>query len=421
MNNAKQISLFPAGEIRIPPSKSLSHRAVICAGLAAIWGNGNSRIENLGDSEDIRATIECMQQLGAEYKYENGYVIVGKASANTAVEKIMNCGESGSTLRFMLPITALFGELFTYTGRGRLMERPLEIYEKLFAEKNVSFKRENDTLQINGTLPAGEYCLPGNVSSQFVSGLLLALPLAHGNSRVVLETALESAAYVKLTLDVMQSFGINITQPDDRTYEITGGKSYNGCNYYVEGDYSQAAFFLAAGVLGQTVKCTGMRQNSSQGDAAIVDILRQMNANVCWRGDTLAAETAELTAVDIDVREIPDLVPPIAVLCALAQGTSHITGAARLRIKESDRLEAVTRELAALGADIIQGEDSLTITGKPMLAGGNADAHNDHRIAMCTAVAAIKCKAPVYLTGWEHVSKSYPDFWLDFEKEQKNG
>ena len=420
MSAAKIISNFPSGIVNIPPSKSLSHRAVICAGLAALGGE-NSRIENLGESEDISATISCMEALGAEYIRENNAVIVSKAKENKYANNLMNCGESGSTLRFMLPITALYSEQFTYTGRGRLMERPLEIYERLFAEKGVRFVRENSTLQVKGPLPAGEYRMAGDVSSQFVSGLLLALPMAEGSSKIVLETPLESAAYVKLTLDVMRDFGVKIDRPDDRTYLISGGQSYKPCNYKVEGDYSQAAFFLAAGALGCDVKCAGMRPESAQGDAAIVDILKQMGARINLQEGILAAEPAELSAIDIDVREIPDLVPPLAVLCALAQGTSHITGAGRLRIKESDRLDAIACELEALGATIMQDEDSLTITGKPLLTGGAADAHNDHRIAMCVAVAAIKCHSQVEFTGWESVGKSYPAFWADFERKLKNG
>ena len=420
MSDIKVISLFPSGKVSIPPSKSLSHRAVICAGLAAVLSGGESLIENLGDSEDIRATLACMSALGAEFTREGGCVKAVRSEKKPR-EHLMDCAESGSTLRFMLPISAALGGEFTFVGRGRLMERPLEIYERLFAEKQIFFARESSELRLSGLLPAGEYRLPGDVSSQFVSGLLLALPMVAGDSKIILETPLESGGYVELTLDVMHDFGIEIARPNDRTYVINGGQSYRACSYNVEGDYSQAAFFLAAGALGRDVKCIGMRPKSHQGDAEIVDIIRKMGANVKWEGDELWAEAAQLNAIDIDVREIPDLVPPLASLCALASGTSHITGAARLRTKESDRLDALTTGLGRLGAKITQGEDILTITGSPFLQGGAAGAQGDHRIAMAVAVAAIKCKYPVLLNDWESVNKSYPAFWADFEGEQKDG
>jgi len=420
MNCAKTISLFPSGNVFIPPSKSLSHRAVICAGLAAIFGKGESFIENFGENDDINATLGCMHSLGVEFSVEDGGIRVKKAQP-PAFAQTMDCFESGSTLRFMLPVAALFGKYFNFTGSGRLFERPLSVYEKLFFEKGIYFERADKLLRICGPLTSGKYALRGDLSSQFISGLLLALPLVSGESRIILETPLESSAYVRLTLDVMRSFGVTVETPDEFTYEISGGQTYNPARYQVESDYSQAAFFLAAGALGRQVSCLGMSDDSAQGDAEIIDLLRRMGAKVEKNDGTIWATSSGLTAIDADVREIPDLVPPLAVLCALACGTSRITGAARLRDKESDRLFALVTELRKLGADITETGDGLVISGKPQLDGGEVDAHSDHRIAMSLAVAAIRCNNPVTITGWESVQKSYPNFWADFEKEEQNG
>lgn len=421
MNEPKTIHRFPKGVVHIPPSKSLGHRAVICAGLAAING-GQSHLQQLGKSEDISATKGCMEILGAQFEALGDKTLVSRGTKpDDETPLVMDCGESGSTLRFLLPVAALRNTPSTFTGRGRLMGRPLEVYERLFAQKGVFYEKRNSEVRVRGPLPAGEYRLPGNVSSQFVSGLLLALPLLEGDSRIVLETPLESAAYVTLTLDVMRHFGVQIQKNGAKGYLIPGGQNYTPQSYRVEGDYSQAAFFLAAGALGRTVSCAGMRPESAQGDVAVVPLMERMGARVSWQDDLLSASGKILSAIDIDAREIPDLIPVLAVLCSVAQGTSHITGAGRLRIKESDRLSAMATELAKLGAKVIEGPDSLTITGVPHLLGGTMDAHEDHRIAMALAVAAIRCERPLTLTGWRHVDKSYPHFWQDFEKEAVHG
>lgn len=421
MPSAKTIAAFPAGDVQIPPSKSLSHRAVICAGLAALSGGEGSALHHLGDNDDIRATVGCMEQLGARFE-RRGEFTVALRGGGPAQSLIMDCGESGSTLRFLLPLAAALGQgPVTLTGRGRLMARPLQIYRDLFGAKGLPFEQTADSVTVRGPLPEGEYAFPGDVSSQFVSGLLLALPLCGGDSVVCLSTELESSAYVEMTLSVMACFGVAVHREGTRVFRIPGGQRYRRRDYTVEGDCSQAAFFLAAGALGRDVRCLGMNPHSLQGDAAMLDILRRMGALIEWRDGAVQALPARLCAAEIDAREIPDLVPALAVLCSLAEGTSRITGAGRLRIKESDRLRAMASELQALGADVAEGFDSLTITGRPTLSGGAVDAHGDHRIAMAMAVAAIGCSGPVRLTGWEHVNKSYPRFWDDFEKERADG
>ncbi|GHV07747.1 3-phosphoshikimate 1-carboxyvinyltransferase [Clostridia bacterium] len=362
------IDKFPSGEIIPPPSKSLSHRALICA-----WLSGNSAVQNLGNSADIHATKRCLSALDAK--------------------KVLDCGESGSTLRFLMPLAALRGGA-EFIGDGRLLDRPLEPYKNA-----LNFSLNNGRLRVESGLSGGDYSLPGNISSQFFSGLLMALTLANTDSTVIFSTPLESKAYIDMTLDVMSAFGVRVESLENG-WKIKGNQSYIYADYFVEPDYSQAAFFLAASALGRNVTCKGLLPDSRQGDREIVEIIAKIGN--------------PLKAIDVDATDIPDIIPPIAALLCFCDGESHIYNAKRLRFKESDRLHALASELSKLGADITEGTDSLTIRGKKHLRGGVVDAHNDHRIAMAIAVAAIGCEISVDLTGWESVGKSYPDFWRDW-------
>lgn len=421
MGEAKLISRFPAGIVTPPASKSIAHRAVICAGLAAIYGGGESVIENLALSKDITATLNAMESLGARYVRDGSALIVTRGESRSDT---IDCGESGSTLRFLLPIAALDGAERLFTGRERLMERPLDAYDEVFNTAGVRFERTERGVTVQGPMKSGAFRLPGNVSSQYVSGLLLALPLLDGDSEIVLTTGLESKAYVELTIDVMRGFGVEIEWTEPSRFRVKGGQryafedfqQYKRESFFVEGDWSQAAFFLAAAALGRDVKCCGLNPESLQGDRAFLDILRQAGARVETdaNGD-IRVKAEKLTAVTVDAREIPDLVPPIAALCCFCEGVSTITGAERLRIKESDRLRALTESLGGLGARISETSDGLSIEGISSLEGGTVDAHGDHRIAMAAAVAAIRSSWPVYLTGYECVDKSYPAFWDDWE------
>lgn len=413
MDDGRIIGTFPSGVVTPPPSKSLCHRAVICAALASRRGAGESVIRNIGRSEDVSATLGGVRALGADWTLKGDVLRV--RPGHGGIGAFIDCGESASTLRFLLPVAALDGMEMAFTGRGRLLSRPLDAYEAVFADACIGFVRNPDEIRVRGPLRGGAYTLPGDVSSQFVSGLLLALPLAEGDSELRLAGPLESRPYVDLTIDVMKRFGVVVEQPDDTRYLIKGGQRYRSAAYEVEADYSQAAYFLAAAALGREVKCRGLNRDSLQGDAAILDVLRDMGAELRWDGDILSVRAEKLSAVTVDARDIPDLVPPIAVLCCFCEGTSRIINAGRLRLKESDRLRAVAEELGRLGANIEEGADSLTVTGVPRLKGGVADAHNDHRIAMSVALAAIRCAEPVTLSGWRSVNKSYPNFWTDFE------
>ncbi|MCL1917764.1 MAG: 3-phosphoshikimate 1-carboxyvinyltransferase [Peptococcaceae bacterium] len=437
----------------MPPSKSVTHRAVICAGLT----QGESVLRNISESEDIEATLRCMRTLEAHCVRKGNEVVIrggGMHHAqgtthNTQSEGmdtplLLDCGESGSTLRFLMPLAACLGQPVSFTGNGRLMERPLEPYSDLFREYGVGVVRrssidiaaqslERVTLTVTGPLQGGEFRLPGHISSQFVSGLLLALPLLSQDSTVVMTTPLESASYVDITLDVMRAFGVEVRHREYQEFFIRGNQCYQACDYTVEGDYSQAAFFLVAAALGCNCVCAGLKEDSCQGDRRIVHILRQCGADVSWeecsyaaddlsrecsseKGKGLCVRPRELSCVTVDISDIPDLAAPLAVLFSFCRGESRIINGRRLRYKESDRLTAVATELRKLGADIEEGEDFLVIRGVDAFTGGQVDSWGDHRIAMMLSVAALKSTGPVWLTGSQSVAKSYPDFFEDFGK-----
>ena len=367
-----------SGTVTPPPSKSQAHRLLICAALA---GEG-SVIHNLADSQDIRATRRCLAELTTDRR--------------TLPE--LDCGESGSTLRFLIPLALALRGGGVFTGHGRLMERPQKPYFDLFDEKGIQYEQKDGVLTVEGRLTPGEYRLPGNVSSQFFTGLLLALPLLDGPSAIIPTTPLESEGYIGMTLDAMHEFGVDIasTRSLPPHYLISGGRRYQRAKVTVEGDWSQAAFWYAANCLGCTVDVRGVSQYSTQGDRVIESCCLELSQP----GDT-----------EIDMSGCPDLAPPVAAAAAVRQGTTRLVNAGRLRIKESDRLTAITAALNALGARVTEHSDSLTIYGRDGLTGGTVDCCNDHRIAMMAAIAATRCREPVTLLGAECVAKSYPDFW----------
>ncbi len=368
------------GRVTPPASKSQAHRALIAAALS----EGESRLRNLVRSKDIDATQRCMGTLRA-------------SSENQAV---LDCGESGSTLRFLMPVALTLRGGGVFTGRGRLMERPQGPYFAIFDEKGIFHRLEKGVLTLRGLLPPGEYRLPGNVSSQFVTGLLFALPLLGEDSEIVLTSPLESRGYVDMTVDVLGRFGVRVENQGYERFIVPKGQKYQAAELTIEGDWSQGAFWYAAKVLGSEVEVLGLHADSLQGDRAMAEHCQRL------------AEPGDL---DIDVSDCPDLVPPLAVTAAVRQGTTRLTNAARLRMKESDRLLTVRQTLSALGASVEEGADSLIIRGLSRLTGGvTVDCCGDHRIAMMAAVAATVCERPVVLTGAECVAKSYPGFWEDY-------
>ena len=361
----------------------MAHRAV----LALTLSEGEGAIFNVDDSLDIQATKRCVEAL--------------KASGSAMKLPHLDCGESGSTLRFLIPIALALRHGGVFTGRGRLMERPQQPYFDIFEEKGIRYERKDGALTVQGTLTPGIYRLPGNVSSQFVTGLLYALPLLPGDSVIQITTPLESSGYVDMTLDMLQIFGITVEHQNYETFHVPGNQVYRARNITVESDWSQAGFWYAANALGSTVDIRGLEPRSSQGDRMVAEHSRRLSRP----GD-----------VDIDVSGCPDLLPPLAVMAAVRSGTTRFVNAARLRIKESDRLATVHQMLTALGGQAEEGPDSLTVHGVPALSGGTVDGANDHRIVMAAAIAATYCKGPTTILGAEAVNKSYPSFWEDYKK-----
>ncbi len=390
------------GTITPPPSKSQAHRALIAAALSG----GVSTLSNLKPSQDISATLTCLQAMGTGVEHLNEDTIrihgLGNSIPQAGPLPYLDCGESGSTLRFLIPVALVVIGGGCFTGRGRLMERPQEPYFRLFEEKGISYEQKDNMLTVKGALTPGIYALPGNVSSQFFTGLLFALPLLEGDSELQFTTPLESRDYVEMTLQVLRTFGIEIEVKPDGSFHIPGGQHYQSQAFTVEGDWSQGAFWYAANFLDNQVDIQGLAPDSIQGD--------RQAASHYW---TLARPGE----VELDVSQCPDLVPPLAVMAAVRSGTTRLVNASRLRMKESDRLASVASTLNTLGAQVEEFPEHLVIHGVTTLAGGvTVDSWNDHRIAMMAAIAATKCTAPVTITGAECVNKSYPTFWEEYEK-----
>lgn len=408
----KSVLISPAalsGTLKIMPSKSVSHRSAICAALA-----GGSVVENIGLSEDIRATVSALAALGFGCEL-TGNTLRSREKSEPAKAPEIDCYESGSTLRLLLPL-ALDGRPTRFIGRGRLLERPMAPYAEMFKKRGIYMEHTPEHIGVRGTLESGVFTLRGDVSSQFVSGLMLALPRLAGDSLIILSSALESRSYVLLTMQALSAFGVKITETVRdglEAYEIPGGQSFRPAHIKVEGDYSHAAFWLVAGALGGGARLQGLDKNSFQGDAAIIDILRKMNADIRWEGSELTVGPSKLKGADVDISQTPDIFPILAAAACAAEGETRLRGGARLRVKESDRLSAMALELAKLGASVSETADTLRIRGG-RLRGGDVSAHADHRIAMSLAVAASICEGGVRIDDAGCVRKSAPDFWLEY-------
>lgn len=406
------------GTIDAIPSKSHAHRVLIAQKLAQIQGQSSTDSLDIPTfSDDIAATKSCLLGMDNSCPY-------------------LDCHESGSTLRFMIPVAMALKDEAVFSGAGKLPSRPISplkeemekhgctFYENDNREKNDNNKKESGCkstaiCRITGRMQPGTYRLAGNISSQFITGLLMALPVLDGSSTLELTTVLESAGYVDLTLSVLKRFGIVIEEKMSSnglvTYTIPGNQKYTEpTDLNIEGDWSNAAFWLACGALGGNITCRGLDISSSQRDKEILDILQQMGAEIKIDGTDITCSGAALTGINKSVKQIPDLVPVMSAVMSLADGTSHITDAERLKIKESNRLETVTDFLSKLGANIKQTDSGLTLTGLTSLSGGEVSSHNDHRIAMAAAAASCGCDKPVIINEAEAVKKSYPGFFKDF-------
>lgn len=395
------------GRVTVPPSKSDVHRAIICAALS----KGESRISPVALSQDISATIDCIKALGANVTIDGDSVVVNSENIFSPEKALLDCRESGSTVRFFIPVAAAGGVNATFVGHGRLPERPLDIFEKLLPGHGVRCITDGGLpFEIMGKLEPGRFELTGSVSSQFITGLLFALPLLSDDSVIHLTSPLQSKGYIDMTIDVMKRFGVNIDVRNG-DYYIKGGQSYKPCDYKTEGDWSQAAFFLVGGAISGDATVEGVMRDSYQGDKEIVQLLRRFGAEITEGDDYVTCRKAPLHGIDIDAAQIPDLVPILAVCASFASGVTRIYNAQRVRLKESDRLLAISEGLSRCGVNIRQTDDGLLIEGREALSGGKAEGFNDHRIVMSMAIASLRSTGEIVITDRESISKSYPDFF----------
>ena len=402
------------GVVSAPPSKAYTHRMLIAASLS----NGPSKIFNPLLSDDTQATLEAVKALGAETElHENYWTIHGQETLKTPDQPI-DCRESGSTLRFMIPVAALAPGHSTFLFGASFERRPvaplLESLKELGVESTI--QRNNSSVMVRGGgIRGGKTSIRGDISSQFISGLLFACPKANEDTEIAVTTKLESKGYVEMTFEVLVEHGLEgAVNPELSCLWIPSNQSYRPCDHTVPGDFSSAAFLLAAAaVTSSRVTVKNLEYQTAQGDRAIVSILEEMGAAVKIRDNSVEVDGGQLVGVDIDAKDIPDLVPVCAVLACYAEGRSEIYNAKRLRYKESDRLDSISTELKKMGADIIVNEDGLTINGSSGLHGATIDPHNDHRIAMACAVAALGAVGETKIQNVECINKSYPQFFSD--------
>ena len=392
-------------------SKSQAHRLLICAALA----DGPTELTGVGFSADVEATLRCLTALGAQTE-KNGSTLRIAPVSRLQKGALLDCGESGSTLRFLLPVTAVLGADCAFTGQGKLSQRPLSpLYEEMQAHGATLTRQGRFPLHCGGALQPGCYTLAGKVSSQFVSGLLMALPGLSGDSVITVTGKMESRPYVDMTLDALRQFGIRVDETESGFF-IPGRQVFHSPGQSaVEGDWSGAAFWLTAGALSDKgVSCGPLRLDSAQGDRAISDLLRRCGAAVSPRENSVFVQRGAMRGMNIDISQIPDLAPALAVAAAFAHGQSVLSPIARLRLKESDRVNAILEMLRSLGVSAEAGDDRLVIEGRGAVTGGTVDGVHDHRIVLAASIAAAWAEEPVTVLGAEAVSKSYPGFFDQF-------
>ncbi|MBL7574330.1 3-phosphoshikimate 1-carboxyvinyltransferase [Peptoniphilus asaccharolyticus DSM 20463] len=404
----KIISSRLTGKIDAIPSKSYAHRALICAALA----DGISNIYFDKTSDDIDATIGALIELGAKINKRIYGVEVRGISKGEFPH--LNMRESGSTFRFLLPVSATLYEECSFMGEGRLPERPISDLMEVMKLNGVEFDREKLPFKTFGNLKAGHYKLAGNVSSQYISGLLMAAPIMDKAVEIALTTELESKGYVDMTVQVMREFGANVDFRDGiYSVEPIG---YKNRDYVVEGDWSNAAFFLVAGAISDKIEMNNLNSDSLQGDRKVLEILKDFGAEVEF-GDTITVAKRDMRNIDVDLRDVPDLLPILSVLAAsVNDGVSKFYNGERLRFKESDRLSTTAELITNLGGRVEEKETELWVYGTNGLRGGVVNSHNDHRIAMASAIASLISEGDIFLNGAEAVNKSYPKFFEDFKK-----
>ena len=404
------------GKIQIIPSKSVAHRLLICASLAKC----ETQIKVDRTNNDIEATASCLNSMGANIDYSDGTYTVRPISFDALPKNIvMDCGESGSTLRFLLPVIGALGQNAKIKMHGRLPLRPLSPLKELLISKGMSITQENDTLLCSGKIESGDYEIDGGVSSQFISGLMFALAVLDNKSNIIITGKTESKNYIDMTYNALKTFGADICE-SNFGFNINGKQLKSPDTIFVEGDWSNGAFWLCASALSnmcdstKAISVTGLDLSSAQGDKEIADILKIFGCSITSE-NRLICTAKSLTGCTIDAKHIPDLVPALCTVASIANGTTKVINAQRLRIKESDRLESIYNILTTLGGDVKITDDGLEITGKPNLNGGTVESFGDHRIVMASAILSVICKNKVIIKGAEAVNKSYPDFWNDFK------
>ena len=379
------------GAVTLPPSKSAAHRAILCAFLA-----GGGTVSPMIPSRDMQAAI------GAANSLKNG-------------EKIINCIESGNTLRFFIPVAAALGKEVTFTGEGRLPQRPLGEYIELLPKHGVQMQSSGSLpLHISGKLQSGDFHIRGDISSQYITGLMLALPLLDGDSNITLTTPLKSKPYVDMTVNVLADYGVEIKETDSG-YFVKGNQHYCVRDYTVEGDWSHAAFFMSAAAIGGRITLKGLDMHSAQGDKAVCDVMRLFGAEVAADENGVTCAHRELRGIDIDCDDIPDMVPAIAVTAAFAKGKTVIRGAQRLRFKESDHIEAIVSNLKKMGVGVTETADGMIIE-PARVSGAALKGYNDHRIVMAFSVAASFASGGTTIDDAQSVNKTYPSFFDDFKQ-----
>lgn len=401
------------GQIEIPSSKSMSHRHLLCGALS----EGTSTIHKVQTSEDVEATLRVVKVLGAEVIREGTTVhLQGKNFGKGRSPYHFACGESGSTLRFSIPIGMLLTGEKSFHGEGGLPKRPLKEYLRNFDALGIQYEYPNSLpFATKDTLKAGRYHLTGGESSQYLSGLMMALPLLEGDSEIHIEGLMESQDYVTLTQEVLKAHGIEISSKDENIIHIKGSQSYQPQVSTVEGDYSQGAFFIVAGLIGEEpISCTNLKADSQQADRRILEIVSAMGGKLEKMENGVKVHPSATKGIVIDARQCPDIIPILAVLASLSKGRTEIVNGGRLRIKESDRIKSTVALLESLGGDVVETAEGMVIQGKEQLLGGFVDSFGDHRIVMAAAIAALRCEHPVVIEGAEAVNKSYPKFFEDF-------
>ncbi len=398
------------GTVTAPPSKSCMHRALICAAAA----DRETVIKCESFSKDTEATMACLRALGADFKIDGEYVTVYPVKKNNNSECILDCNESGSTLRFMIPFAAALGRKCTFVGAERLGKRPLKPLLDALRGHGITVEHSEDSflpLKISGQLTGGDFTLPGDISSQFFTGILFALGVV-GGGRIKAIGKIESAPYIDITADIQRQFGINVRK-EENGYTVEKGNYTSPIEFTVEGDWSNGAFWLVAGAIGGNINCLNLRKDTLQGDSKIFDILKLMGADIQWCPGGATVKKSKLHPIEVDCSDIPDIVPILCVAAAATEGVTVFNNIGRLRAKESDRVQTTANMLSALGGKITFDENTITVTGT-FLTGGCTDSANDHRIAMSSAIASIISSGDVEINGAEAVSKSYPDFYEKF-------